>query len=98
MRSVPSNVIAACVGLAAFTVALLAGLAAGNTTASILARALIAMFVCYPVGLIIGLVCDRVAAGHLAAYRKANPVPTDPDDAEPPPASVPPEDEEVIVV
>ncbi|MHC4446518.1 MAG: hypothetical protein ACYSXF_01745 [Planctomycetota bacterium] len=75
MRTVPSYVIAACVALAAFAVATLAGLATGNSAASILFRALIAMLACYPVGLLVGMACQRVIAEQLEAHRAANPIP-----------------------
>ena len=75
MRTVPSYVIAASVALAAFVVATLAGLASGNSAASILFRALTAMLVCYPVGLLVGMACQRVMSDQLEAHRAANPVP-----------------------
>ncbi len=75
MKTVPSYVIAACVALAAFAVATLAGLASGNSAASILFRALIAMLACYPVGLLVGMACQRVISEQLDAHREANPVP-----------------------
>ncbi len=75
MRTVPGYVIGACVALAAFVVAILAGLASGNSAASILLRALIAMLVCYPVGLLVGMACQRVIWEQLNAHRAANPVP-----------------------
>ncbi len=46
MTGVLSNVLAGCFAMAAFAVAILAGLAGGNSPASILLRALIAMIVC----------------------------------------------------
>ena len=75
MRIVPSYVIAACVALAAFVVATLAGLASGNSAASILFRALLAMLACYPVGLLVGMACQRVIREQLDVHRAANPVP-----------------------
>ena len=75
MRTVPSYVIAASVALAAFVVATLAGLVSGNSAASILFRALIAMLACYPVGLLVGMACQRVMSDQLEAHRAANPVP-----------------------
>ena len=72
---VASGVIAACFGLAAFTVAILSGLASGNAAASVLLRAVIAMTLCYPVGLVVGLICQRVLAEHLRSQREADPAP-----------------------
>ncbi len=94
MRIVPSNVIGACFSLAAFAVAIVAGLTSGNGAVSILVRAVIAMIVCYPVGLIIGLVCQRVVDDQIAAYRQAKPVTDETGPAEPGREK----DEKVIVV
>ena len=71
MSRTPSNVIAACFALAAFTVAVVAGMAGGNSASSVLVRALIAMIGCYPVGLIIGLICARVMADHIQTHSDA---------------------------
>lgn len=60
-----SKVMAGCLALAAFAVAVLAGLAAGNAAEMVLVRALMAMFLCYPVGFIIGMVCERIIASHV---------------------------------
>lgn len=71
MSKAPSNVIAGCFALAAFAVAVVAGMAGGNSPTSILGRALIAMISCYPIGLIIGLICARVMADHIQRHRDA---------------------------
>ena len=65
MIAITANVIAACVALAAFSVAVVAGLFGGNDSAAILLRALLAMLFCYPVGLAIGGICQRVVADHV---------------------------------
>ncbi|MHC4081368.1 MAG: hypothetical protein ACYS15_18580 [Planctomycetota bacterium] len=75
MTGAASRAVAGCFALAAFAVAVVAGLAGGNTTSSILVRALIAMIVCYPVGLVIGLVCQHVIEEHVKAQPAANAVP-----------------------
>lgn len=75
MSSVSSKVIAACFALAAFAVAILAGLSANAAPAQVLWRAVVAMFVCYPVGLIAGVICHRVVEAHVAAHKAANPSP-----------------------
>jgi hypothetical protein len=69
------KVVAACFALAAFAVAIVAGLANDNPATSILVRGLTAMFVCYPLGLIVGMVCERVVSAHVQAHQDANPVP-----------------------
>lgn len=64
--------VAGCFALAAFAVAVLAGLAGGNTPSLVLVRALIAMMACYPVGLVIGLVCQHVVQQHVTAQTAAD--------------------------
>ena len=65
MKGTASKAVAGCFALAAFTVAVVAGLAGGNTAISILGRALVAMIVCYPLGLLVGIVCRQVIQQHL---------------------------------
>ncbi len=60
MTGTASKAVAGCFALAAFTVAVVAGLAGGNTAISILGRALVAMIVCYPLGMLVGMVCRQV--------------------------------------
>jgi tetrahydromethanopterin S-methyltransferase subunit C len=60
-----SKVMAGCLALAGFAVAILAGLAAGNSAGDVLVRALIAMLACYPVGFVVGMICERVIAMHI---------------------------------
>lgn len=67
MQTETGRVIASCFALAAFAVAIFAGLAGENPAAQILLRAVTAMFICYPVGLIVGLVCDNVIRSHALA-------------------------------
>ena len=81
MTATASKAIAGCFALAAFTVAVLAGLAGGNAAMSILGRALIAMIACYPVGLLIGVVCQHVVEQHVREQTDgdlAGPTDTDP--------------------
>jgi hypothetical protein len=54
--------VGACVALLAFALAIAAGLAAANSAATVLLRALLAMIVCYPVGLAAGAVWGRALA------------------------------------
>ncbi len=75
MTGAASRAVAGCFALAAFAVAVVAGLAGGNAPSAILVRALIAMIVCYPMGLVIGLVCQHVIEEHVKARSGANVVP-----------------------
>lgn len=69
-----SKVISACFALASFAVAILAGLASDNPASSVLLRALMAMIICYPLGLVVGLICERLILTHIEAHQLANPV------------------------
>lgn len=71
MNANTGQVIASCFALAAFAVALLTGLARENAAAQILQRGVLAMCACYPVGLIVGMVCDGVVRNHVAARLEA---------------------------
>lgn len=61
--------IASVFALAAFAVAIIAGLAAQNTPARILGTALVGMFVCHLAGLCAGAIGERVVMEHLARVR-----------------------------
>jgi hypothetical protein len=63
------RVIAACFALAAFSVAIVAGLASGNDAAQILLRAVVVLLVCQPVGTVAGMICEGVVRSH--AQREA---------------------------
>lgn len=73
VRGTMASTIAGIFSLSAFTVSVLAGLSSGNDAASILVRALIAMAVCYPVGLAAGFVADRVVREQIEQHRKTHP-------------------------
>ncbi len=67
-----SKAVAGCCALAAFAVAVVAGVAGGNAPTSILFRAMIAMIVCYPLGLTVGLICQHVIEQHIKSQGRAN--------------------------
>ncbi len=60
--AVPDKLIAACLGLTGFAMAIVAGLAAGNPATVVLKHSLIAMIACYVAGLVVGAVA-RAAVG-----------------------------------
>jgi hypothetical protein len=70
-----AGVIGGCFALAAFGVAVIAGLVSGNEALTILIRALLTLLVCYPVGWCAGLICQKVLDDHLRAHQQANPAP-----------------------
>jgi hypothetical protein len=61
-------------GLGAFGVAIIAGLAVDNPADRILSRAIISMFTCNVVGLVIGLVAERAVTHCIEAYVASRPV------------------------
>jgi len=67
MRGRPGQVIAGCFALTAFIVAVVAGLSNDNPSSTILFRSLVALMLCYPVGFVIGILCERVVNEHLRA-------------------------------
>ena len=73
VRGTLASTVAGIFSLSAFTVSVLAGLSSGNGATSILVRALIAMAVCYPIGLAVGLVADRVVREQIEQHRKKHP-------------------------
>lgn len=67
------RVIACLFALASFGVAMISGLASDNPASSVLTRALMAMFLSYPVGWIVGMICQHVIDDHLKIHKEANP-------------------------
>ena len=84
----PAKVIAACSGLAGFSIAILAGLAVNNPTDVILLRAVAALFICYVAGGIIGALMDRAVTDAVTDYKTERPLPSETQptakEAEPP--------------
>ncbi|MBC7834411.1 MAG: hypothetical protein H7Y88_04830 [Phycisphaerales bacterium] len=69
-QGVPAKVIAASLGLAGFSIALIAGLSADNPADQILVRALLSMIGCNAVGLLLGLIAEKSVQGALSAARE----------------------------
>lgn len=69
-----SRLIASCLGLSGFAVAVVAGLAAENPGGRILAIALVCMIGCHLVGLAIGMVGERVIEDYMRQYKASRPV------------------------
>lgn len=68
-----SKVVSACCGLAAFAIAVLAGLAVENPGDVILLRALLCMVACQGVGLVVGMIIERVVAESIETYKQSKP-------------------------
>jgi len=74
---IPARIIATCFALAAFAAATAVGLAAGNSTMTILTRAMVALVVCWFVGRIVGHFAQKAVQDHIERYKQENPIPTD---------------------
>lgn len=70
-EGVPSKVIAACSGLSAFAVAMIAGLWSGNPTQVVLGRALACMIVCQLLGMVIGMIGERTVVEAMGRVQSA---------------------------
>lgn len=62
-------------GLAAFSIAVVCGISADNTTDVILFRAIVSMFGSYAIGLFVGMICTYAIQSDLDAYIKSVPIP-----------------------
>lgn len=71
----PRSAIAACIALAAYAVALVAGWASGVPGPTVMLRALVAMVVCYAVGSVLASMAYHAIREFLDAYEKNHPVP-----------------------
>jgi putative Mn2+ efflux pump MntP len=70
----PAKVFASVLGLTAFVVAIVTGLATGPDASATLTRAIVSMVVCYPLGLLLGLLAGHAVDEHIREYRAAHPV------------------------
>ncbi len=68
-----TKVIAGSLGLTAFAIAVVSGLAAGNQSAEILIRALMSMMTCYVLGLVLGMIGEHTIEEHVREYVNARP-------------------------
>lgn len=73
-RGMPTRLIGACMGLAGFALAIVAGLAADNPSSQILLHAILSMLGCQMVGLAIGAVAEHAVDERTAAHRAAHPI------------------------
>ncbi len=74
-RAMSASAIGALFALAAFVVAIIAGLYSHNSASTILVRGLLVMAGCYPVGLVIGVISQWVIDAHVKEFVESNPVP-----------------------
>lgn len=73
---IPTKVIGVCAGLTAFSIAMVAGIAADNPAEDVLLRAILAMFACQLIGWIVGAISERIVREALKQYRQSHPINT----------------------
>lgn len=71
---IPTKVIATSMGLSAFVIATIAGLAVDNPAENILSRAIVSMFACHALGLVVGALAERAVADAVNEYVAERPV------------------------
>jgi hypothetical protein len=64
----PTKVIASSMGLSAFAIATIAGLAADNPAENVLTRAIVSMFVCHVIGIALGMIGERAVREGVEKY------------------------------
>jgi tetrahydromethanopterin S-methyltransferase subunit C len=65
--AVPIRAISGIFAIAGFSIALIAGIAAGNSATRVLLTGVVSLIVCQVVGVLAGAVLDRVVREHLAS-------------------------------
>ena len=72
---ITTKLIATAFALCGFAVAVVAGLAAGNSAQRVLTTALVSMILCQLMGLLVGIVGERTAIEYVQAYKREHPLP-----------------------
>jgi putative Mn2+ efflux pump MntP len=72
---ITTKLIATAFALCGFTVAVVSGLAAGNSAQRVLTTALISMIVCQIAGLLVGIVGERTVNDYVQTYKRDHPIP-----------------------
>lgn len=70
---VSGRLVASCCGLGGFATAVVAGMAANNPLDEVLTRALISLFACAAVGMVIGAIAERTITDAIRAYTSVDP-------------------------
>lgn len=79
--------IAACFGFAAFAVAIVSGLAAGRTLQEILGGAIASLFVCFVIGIVVGVIGERAVQEAATRYTSSDNASALEDDSDESPAA-----------
>lgn len=71
----PANIIATSFSLIVFSTAIAVGVSAHNPAQTVMWRAMVAMIICWPIGLIIGTLAQKTIERNIENYKSAHPVP-----------------------
>lgn len=74
-KGVVTKTIATGLALTAFTIAVVAGLMAGNPASHVLKVAIFSMIVCHIVGVFVGMISEHAVSEYIAQIRRATPIP-----------------------
>ena len=77
IEGAPTRVIAASLGLGAFAVSIIAGMAADNPLDQVLSRALVALVACVVVGSVLGTAAEWAIRQHIAQTKSSPPAQTE---------------------
>ncbi|MFU8829220.1 MAG: hypothetical protein ACNA8P_07265 [Phycisphaerales bacterium] len=72
----PIRIVASCFALSAFAIALISGLAADRAVPAILSTAVLALIVCYILGLIVASIANVAVTERIESLKEGKPVPT----------------------
>ena len=72
---ITTKLIATAFAFCGFAVAIVSGLAAGNSGERVLTTALVSMIVCQVAGLVVGMVGERTVTEYVQTYKRDHPIP-----------------------
>lgn len=72
-RRLPVNIIASCLAMTAFSIAVISGLFAGNPSDEVLLRAVLSLAGCFVVGVLVGKAAEGAILEHVQSLQSAPP-------------------------
>ena len=69
--------IASCFSLVSFAAAIVVGMHAGNSAATVIFRAIFVMIFCWFIGYVVGVVAQWAVLDHIKQYKEQHPIPED---------------------
>lgn len=74
-KGMATKTIATSLALTAFTIAVVAGLFAGNPAPHVLKVAIMSMIACQVVGVFVGMVAEHAISEHITQLKQSHPIP-----------------------